>query len=282
VEQNGIFISYDKRKELANAIRGIIGYQVENISYVFDNYRHELIRLPEYLYPLLPKNRKVPINDYYVLSDRIRELSDVYGDGYSSTRDTRILYTYSNRIADAVEKYNSAKAEIIREIPSFDWTRWIYDIKLEHGKLRYRQRLKEPFDDFDFTVEYVPYEQLKGTFLSEILGEGGEISELEEINRLLYRNEYNGSPVLSIYGMKKSYAGLWEPSICSIGVSSGIKCIYEVSLELYPVADKLIEILKDMKTGLDIYKQEFKKRTKRLEDIKSMYEFKESVRKFKK
>jgi len=286
VEQNGIFISYDKRKELANAIQRIVIEQYISIHELLEKYINALLNLPELLYPLLPKNKKVPLSTHYILSDRIRSVHIDNGVTYeiTSEEEYRVLYSYNDEIANAVEKYNSAKAKIIREIPSFDWCEWNDDvIKLNYGELKYHTFSNNGFADVNVMMDYIPYERSQCALLSEFLGKCINEYEPKEISRVRYHYDHrHSSPALYIYGIRKNSSETRDSEIYSAGRFYNDWKIYEVSLELYPMADELIKIFKDMENGLNEYKKKFERSMKRLEDINTVHEFKETVGKFKK
>ena len=286
MEQNGIFISCDKRRELARAVRRITIEQYSSIYKLLQKYIDALLNLPELLYPLLPKKVKVPISTHYILSDRIRRIHIDDGVTYelSSAEEYRILYTYSDEIADAVGKYDSAKANIIREIPSLDWSEWNADvIKLNYGELRYRSFTKKGFNDINVIMEYIPYERSECILLSELLKKDEKEYEPKDISRLVYHYDHmDSSPLLYIYSIRKNSSEAHDSEIYSTGSFYNDWKIYEFSLELYPMADKFIEFFKDMEVGLNEYKKKFEKSMKRLGDINAMYEFKETIARFKK
>ena len=283
MEQNGIFISIDKRTELADTIDRITSNEEGSLCYVLKEYAHALLDLLKYLQPFVPKRQKINIDGYYILSDEIK--MNYLGRAYKleSERQLEVLCKYSNRIADAVEKYNSAKAEIIREIPSFDWTRWgIGEIKLNHGVVRYCRETMEPFDSFKFKPRYIPYERLDYVTLSEFLSKNKKPPTIKKISVLEYSYYYIfNTPALHIYEIKEDNIMKFASLIYSTDMYNSGQRKFYISLELYPMADKFIEILKDMKTGLDIYKQEFERKLKRLEDINAMHEFKATLKKLR-
>ena len=276
MEQNGIFISIDKRTELADTIDRITSNEEGSMCYVLNKYVHALLDLPKYLRPFVPKNWKININRYYILSDEIKrnDLGLEYRLGYQ--RELEILCMYSNEIADAVEKYNSAKAKIIREIPSFDWTRWGNGaIRLNHGELRYCREIKDPFDNFKFRLRYIPYEQLDFVALSEFLSKNKKPPTIKKIGILEYYYPYVLIlPALHIYEIKEDHAMKSEFAIYSNDTCHSGQMKFYSSLELYPAIDKLIELLKDMENGMNIYKQEFERKLKSLGDINAVHEFK--------
>jgi len=283
MEQNGIFISYDKRKELANAIQRVVSIREGDLGYVLKEYINEIMHLPEYLHPFLPKKTEVSLGESYILSSGIREFR--YGRTYKLCTESEIgiLYSHSDKIADAVAEHDIVKASAIREIPSFDWAKWIDDvIKLKYGELKYRRYgLLYAFEGFRFNLEYIPYERLDYVALSEITDESK--NEKREIQKIEYQYDYTRSfPIVYINTKDKNGSGGRTIGVYSPETSVNRGNVREVSLELYPMADKLIEILKDMENGLNIYKQEFEKRLNRLKDITAMYKFKKITAQFKK
>jgi hypothetical protein len=283
MEQKGIFISYEKRRELANAIQRVVSVQEGSLSYVLKEYMNEILHFPEYLYPLLPKKIQVPLSESYVLSDRIREFR--CGRTYKLCTESEIwiLYSHSNKIADAVAEYDNVKASAIREMPSFDWVKLIDDvIKLKYGELKYRRYgLLYAFEGFRFNLEYIPYERLDYVALSEITYESK--NEKREIQKIEYHYDHTRSfPIVYINTIDKNGSGGRTIGVYSPETSVNRGNVREVSLELYPMADKLTEILRDMETGLDIYKIELEKRLNRLKDITAMYKFKKITAQFQK
>jgi len=278
MEQNGIFISFDKRKELANTIHRVAGIREGDLGYVLKEYMNEIMHLPEYLHPFLPKKTEVSLSETYVLSDRIRLLDSGRKYKLISESEIAILYTYSDKIADAVEKYDNVKANIIREIPLFDWTKWIRDvIKLNYGELRYRRyAFYSPFEGFRFTLAYIPYKRLDCVTLSAIAEENK--NKKQEIQKIEYHYDCTRSaPIVSINTSEGQNMEMY-----SNDTNVSRRNIRDLSFELYPMADKFIEIFKDIENGLNIYKQEFEKRLKRLENITAMYKFKKMTARFKK
>jgi len=283
VEQNGVFISIDKRGKLADAIDRITNSEEGSLCYVLNKYVHALLDLLTYLQPFVPKRQKINIDGYYVLSDEIK--MNYLGRAYKleSKRQLEVLCKYSNEIADVISKYNSAKAEIIREIPSFDWTRWgIGEIKLNHGMLRYCREIKDPFDNFKFGLRYIPYERLDYVTLSEFLSKNKKPPTIKKIGVLEYDYYYIFiTPALHIYEIKEDNAMKFASLIYSTDMYSSGQTKFYISLELYPMADKLIEFFKDMENGMSIYKQEFERKLKRLEDINAMHGFKATLEKLR-
>jgi len=276
-----IFISYDKIKELSTRIRKLVNYKEGSFFDIYKRYVEEIMELPKYLHPYLPKGETVILDQEYCLCDEIRKIQGTrrYRLRYYY-QEIPILYRYKKRIAEAVAKYNSFKAKIIREFRSFDWNTWNV---LQQSNIKYVLSNRPFGDGWGFCLQYIPSE-LEANVFSKLAGINR--FNVEIISRIVFSAEYHISkypitPTITIFWKCKTpslelplISADSNPDMCNRSIS-------DMSLELAPMADDFIQIFDEMQTALKIYKEEFEKRLKRLEDIKSMYEFKETVGKFK-
>jgi len=285
VEQNGIFISFSKIKELSNKIRKLVNYKEGSFFDIYKRYVGEIMELPKYLHPYLPKGETVILDQEYCLSDEIRRIQGTrrYRLAYYS-QEIPILYKYRERIAEAVEKYNSFKAEIIRNFQSFDWNTWNALQPSLPSNIKYVPTDRPFSDGWGFRLQYIPNE-LEANVFSKLAGIYRY--DIDEISRVILSMEYRISkydtitPSISIHAKKKGpsleiylVTADSNPDMCN-------RSICDMTLELAPMADNFIQIFDEMQTALNQYEKEFRHKLNLLEQIKGVYKFKETINKLK-